>query len=168
VALNAGSNTVTLVSDFVGPSAATLLLDAGGSFPIAGAAGDFNGDGVLDQVVADNGGDLAVLLCGDAGLSLAQTRTLGDLLHPTDLALAGFGNDAVTVYMTAAGLERTVIAWRPWARRCCSVRDRISWSVVLRLSGACLRDSRELVWPRVCGFRFASPVIAGCDTCPTG
>jgi subtilisin-like proprotein convertase family protein len=108
VTLNTGSNTLTLVSGFAAASASTFLLSSGGNGPIAGAADDFNADGLLDLVVANNSGGLAVLLGGDNGLTLTETSTPDSLLRLTDLALAGFGDGTVTVYLAAEDLEQAL------------------------------------------------------------
>ncbi len=104
VTINAGSNDLSFFSGF----GAGRRFGSGGDTPLAGASGDFNGDGFSDLLVANNGDGVVSLLVGDAGgLALARTFTHADLLHPTALALAT-GDGVVDVYVTAEGRESAI------------------------------------------------------------
>ncbi len=106
VALNAGSDSVTLVSGVGGPSFAATSFASGGLRPVAGLAGDFDGNGLLDLLLAHNGdGSLALLAGGDGGLALARTVGVPGLVNLTDVALAGLGDGQVSVYLSAEGQE---------------------------------------------------------------
>jgi len=70
---------------------------------VSAVAGDFNQDGLLDLVVANNADGRVALLLGDAdGLSLASTFGVDGMLHPTALAL---GQDGRTVYVAGESGE---------------------------------------------------------------
>ena len=72
--LNAGSNDGTLISNAGSANPVIQSFATGGNSPIAGFAGDFNGNGFTDLVVGNNGdGNLALLLGGSGGLSLSQS-----------------------------------------------------------------------------------------------
>src|SRR5262249_26440756 len=65
-ALDAGSNAVTLISALDSASPLIQTVGSGGQAPVAGFAGDFNGDGFTDLVVANSGGGQFGLLLGGA------------------------------------------------------------------------------------------------------
>lgn len=101
VTLNFGSNDLTLFSNF-GPGRS---IATGGDGPASAVAGDFNADGLDDLFVVHNGdGRLALLLGERDGLALSRAFALPGLLHPTDVAFAG-GGDEVTFFVTDEGRE---------------------------------------------------------------
>ena len=101
-ALNAGSNSVTLI----GPGGVIGSFATGGQRPTSGLAGDFNGDGLTDLVVG-NGGDgrLALLLGGPGGLSLAQATSSAEAPAPTALSFGGLSGGVLSFYVASAGRE---------------------------------------------------------------
>ncbi len=109
VTLN-GAGGLTLVSNFRAPGAsATSALGSGGDRPLAGLAGDFNGDGMSDLVIANNGdGRVALLFGGADGPQLAQTVTSSDALHPTAVVLGSGADGFLEVFVTEEGREAAV------------------------------------------------------------
>ncbi len=104
--IDSGSNEVMLFPDF-GPG---RTIPTGGQGPQAALAGDFNGDGFTDLVIANNASGQVALLLGSAdGPALAQETSDPGELHPTDLALAAAGDDAVSVYVAAEGQDAAVL-----------------------------------------------------------
>src|SRR5262249_20731783 len=77
-----------------------------GNDPVAGAAGDFNGDGNQDLLVANNSGAIALLLGGAQGLEFAQSFSDAELRRPSDLALSAVDNRSF--YVTYEGAEAVV------------------------------------------------------------
>jgi hypothetical protein len=105
VTINAGSNDLTFISDFA-TSPVFKDISSGGDEPMAALPGDFNGDGLSDLIVADNGdGRIILFLGGPDGLTLADNEPGPD--HPTDLALAALRPSAVDLYVSQEG-EDTV------------------------------------------------------------
>ncbi len=103
--INAGSNDVSFRSSF----GAARRFGSGGETPVAGAAGDFNGDGLGDLLVANNGDGVVSLLVGDAaGLLRAGTFAHEELLHPASLALA-IRDGRVDVFASGEGRESAVL-----------------------------------------------------------
>ena len=84
VTVNAGSNDLTLISDFMGSHPVTTTISSGGLDPVA--AFEFSsGSGFDNLVVANNGdGTFALLEGGPDGLNLTSTETEPGLLtRPT-------------------------------------------------------------------------------------
>ena len=87
VTVNAGSNDLTLIPDFL-QAGQPLEISSGGTNPVAALAGDFNGDRLTDLLVANNGDCLlSLFLGGRDGLDLAESMVDPAVPHPTALAL---------------------------------------------------------------------------------
>ena len=106
VVLNPESNTVTLISNFMGTSPITRTVDSGGSDPVAALV--FRSDNGFDNlIVANNGDGHVVLLEGSAeGLILADIQ---ELLSPTALAFSSFTGGLVEVYAATEGSEAATL-----------------------------------------------------------
>ena len=75
VTVNAGSNDLTLISDFTGPDPVTSTIASGGLDPVTAFAFS-SGSGFDDLVVGNNGdGVLALFEGGAEGLTLTSTET---------------------------------------------------------------------------------------------
>lgn len=106
IAVNAGSNNLTLISNIGALNAATTQIASGGSGPVQAIAGDFNGDLTMDLIVANNHDGLFTLLLGGLlGPSLTRSFASADLEHPTALALAEAGGGIIDIYATGEGRE---------------------------------------------------------------
>ena len=111
ILLPAGSGKLTAyyggdASHGAGPSnvaAQSVTAMAGGAFlsgsepgagpdPVSVAVGDFNGDGIADLAVANNGGDIAILLGnGDGTFRLSETKPAGN--NPQSVVVGDFNGD---------------------------------------------------------------------------
>jgi large repetitive protein len=103
VTVNAGSNDLTLIPDFLHGGQPQEFF-SGGTYPVAALPDDFNGDGLTDLLVANNGdGRLALFLGGLDGLDLAAS--MEDLvgLHPTALALDALTGNLLRFYVGTEG-----------------------------------------------------------------
>ena len=101
-ALNAGSNTVTLI----GPAGVEQTVAAGGLRPSAGFAGDFTGNGFTDLVVGNTAdGRIALFTGGADGLNLSQSITSAEVPSPTSLSFAGVTDGVLSFYAATAGRE---------------------------------------------------------------
>ena len=108
VTTNFRSNNLTYYSDFASlASSARQDVAVGGIGPVAGAASDFNNDGMLDLVVANNAsGSVSLLLGGPGGLALSDVFVDLGVLHPTDLLLAELGQgEGLRLLVTDEGDE---------------------------------------------------------------
>ncbi|MGA7501839.1 MAG: VCBS repeat-containing protein, partial [Isosphaeraceae bacterium] len=108
VAVNAGSNSLTLISDFTGSHPVTTTISSGGLDPVA--AFEFSsGSGFDNLVVANNGdGTFALLEGGPDGLNLTSTETEPGL-NPTDLAFLAFTGGQVQFYAATEGSETATL-----------------------------------------------------------
>jgi hypothetical protein len=87
--INSGSNTITLIPDFLAPAPVPVQISTGGETPVAAVAGDFNHNGFDDLAVANSGdGSVALLLGGPDGPTLAALLSSADVPHPDDVALS--------------------------------------------------------------------------------
>ncbi len=85
-----GDGTFTLVSTTCTGGSTNSVCNAVG--PVAAAAGDFNNDGDLDLVVANNSGNTLSILLGNGALSFTQ-GALVSAIWPTDVQVADFNRD---------------------------------------------------------------------------
>ncbi len=105
VTVNAGSNDLTVISDFNGPDPLTSTISSGGVDPDTAFAFD-PGGGFEDLVVGNGGdGDLALFEGGDGGLSLMSVENEPDLPSPTALAFSTLTGGEVQFYAATAGRE---------------------------------------------------------------
>src|SRR5262249_31180086 len=90
IVLNPHAKTVTIIPEFSHPSDLVEVFPVG-TLPVAAVAGDFNGDGRTDLIVANNGsGDITFLQGEASGFAAAVQFQLDRLLpHPTALATLG-------------------------------------------------------------------------------
>ncbi|HJZ94453.1 MAG TPA: VCBS repeat-containing protein, partial [Gemmataceae bacterium] len=102
VTINAGSNDLSFFAGF----GAGRSIGTGGHGPVAAESADFNGDGLTDLVVANNGDGRVALFLGEAdGPALARAFSRSDILHPTALALTAEGD----LYFTDEGREAAIL-----------------------------------------------------------
>jgi hypothetical protein len=108
VTVNAGSNDLTLISDFMSADHVTSTISSGGIEP--DAAFSFPSGSDFDNLVVGNGGDgvLALFEGGPDGLSLISTETEPGL-HPTDLAFLAFTGGQVQFYAATEGSEAATL-----------------------------------------------------------
>ena len=103
--VNAGSNDLTLISDFNGPDPVTTTISSGGLDPET-AFGFESTSGFEDLVVGNSGdGVLALLEGGQGGLTLASTQVEPDLPSPTALAFSALTGGQIEFYAASAGRE---------------------------------------------------------------
>jgi hypothetical protein len=113
VTVNAGSNDLTLISDFTGASPLGRSIPTGGEDPVAAFA--FQAASGFDDLVVANEGDgvLALLEGGPDGLSVTSTRLEPGLPRPSALALSAFTGGQVDFYATTEGVEAaSLLAFR--------------------------------------------------------
>ena len=109
VTVNAGSNDLTLIPDFL-QAGQPLEIPSGGTNPVAALAGDFNGDRLTDLLVANNGdGRLALFLGGRDGLDLAESMVDPAVPHPTALALDVLTGNLLQFYAGTEGVEAATL-----------------------------------------------------------
>jgi hypothetical protein len=108
VTVNAGSNDLTLIPDFL-HGGQPREISSGGTDPVA--AFEFSsGSGFDNLVVANNGdGTFALLEGGPDGLNLTSTETAPGLLNPTDLAFLAFTGGQVQFYAATEGSETATL-----------------------------------------------------------
>ena len=106
--VNAGSNDLTLISDFLARRAASGPSPPEGLDPVA--AFEFSsGSGFDNLVVANNDGIFALLEGGPDGLNLTSTETEPGLPNPTDLAFLAFTGGQVQFYAATEGSEAATL-----------------------------------------------------------
>ena len=105
VTVNAGSNDLTLTSNFEGPDPSTTTISSGGLDPDAAFA--FESSSGFDDLVVGNSGDgvLALFEGGQDGLSLMSTQVEPDLPSPTALAFSALTGGQIQFYAATAGRE---------------------------------------------------------------
>jgi hypothetical protein len=109
VTVNAGSDDLTVISDFTGGSPEARSVPSGGADPVSAFAFR-SASGFDDLVVANNGdGVLALLEGGADGLTLTSTLTAPGLPSPTALALSTFTGGEVNFYATNEGREAALL-----------------------------------------------------------
>jgi hypothetical protein len=104
--LNAGSNDGTLISGAGSSNLSIRAFNTGGDSPTSGFAGDFEGNGLTDLVVGNNGdGRLALLLGNSEGLSLSQSLVNPSVPSPTDMSFGGVADGVLSFYVSTAGRD---------------------------------------------------------------
>jgi hypothetical protein len=94
VTVNARGGSLTFYSNFLGGALNPTTIATGGLRPTSAVTQDFNADGRLDLVVANNAsGSLSVLLGSDTGLSLGTIIADLGFDHPSSLELIDFGGE---------------------------------------------------------------------------
>ena len=113
VTVNAGSNDLTLIPDFLHGGQPSRTISSGGLDPVA--AFEFSsGSGFDNLVVANNGdGTFALLEGGPDGLNLTATETEPGLPNPTDLAFLAFTGGQVQFYAATEGSEAATLLTFP-------------------------------------------------------
>src|SRR5262249_3709543 len=109
---NAGSGTVSVrLDDGGGGFSGTTANDiAVGSFPASIALADLDGDGDLDLLTANNGGNTVSLRFGDGGggFSGPPSPALGAADPPISIAVADVNGNGKLDLLAASGLGGTV------------------------------------------------------------
>jgi hypothetical protein len=109
VTVNAGSNDLTLISDFMTADHVTSTISSGGTDP--DTAFSFSASSGFDDLVVGNGGDgvLALFEGGDQGLTLTSSQTNPDLPSPSAVVYAGLAGGDVQFYAASAGREAAAL-----------------------------------------------------------
>ena len=109
VTVNAGSNDLTLISDFMSADHVTSTISSGGTEP--DAAFSFSSGSGFDDLVVGNGGDgvLALFEGSEQGLTLTSSETNPDLLSPTALAFSALTGGQIQFYAATAGREAATL-----------------------------------------------------------
>ena len=109
VTVNAGSNDLTLISDFMSADYVTSTISSGGTEP--DAAFSFSSGSGFDNLVVGNGGDgvLALFEGSEQGLTLTSSETNPDLPSPTALAFSGLTGGQIQFYAATAGREAATL-----------------------------------------------------------
>ncbi len=108
VTVNAGSNDLTVISDFASPDFTTQTISSGGLDPVTAFA--FNSGGGFESLVVGNNGDgvLALLQGGADGLTLTSTLRASDVPSPTALAFSALTGGQVEFFAATAGREDAI------------------------------------------------------------
>ncbi|MBL8792368.1 MAG: VCBS repeat-containing protein, partial [Planctomycetia bacterium] len=101
ISVNRQAGNLTFFAGF-GPG---RTIGTGGQAAVAVSA-DFNGDGLTDLLVANQGGTLAFLLGGLGGPGIAELLSAAPLDHPSALVLAGADGKTINIYATNEGDDR--------------------------------------------------------------
>jgi hypothetical protein len=109
VTVNAGSNDLTLISDFMSADYVTSTISSGGTEP--DAAFSFSSGSGFDDLVVGNGGDgvLALFEGSEQGLTLTSSETDPDLPSPTALAFSALTGGQIQFYAATAGREAATL-----------------------------------------------------------
>jgi hypothetical protein len=109
VTVNAGSNDLTLISDFMSADHVTSTISSGGTDP--DTAFSFAASSGFDDLIVGNGGDgvLALFEGGDQGLTLTSSQTNPDLPSPSALVYAGLSGGQVQFYAATEGREAAAL-----------------------------------------------------------
>ena len=109
ITVNAGSNDLTLISDFNGPDSVTTTISSAGLDPATAFA--FGSDTGLDNLVVGNGGDgvLALFEGSSEGLTLSASETVPGLPSPSSLAFASLSGGQVQFYAATEGQEAAAL-----------------------------------------------------------
>jgi hypothetical protein len=109
ITVNAGSNDLTLISDFMAADAVTETISSGGTDPVA--AFSFSSSSGFDNLIVGNGGDgvLALFEGSEQGLSLSSSETNPDLPSPSALVYAGLTGGQVQFYGATEGREAAAL-----------------------------------------------------------
>ena len=107
VVLNPGSNTVTLISDFMGTSPLTRTFGSGGLDPVAAVV--FPSDNGFDNLIVANNDDGHVALLEGSAEGLILDPDIQELLNPTALALSSFTGGQVEIYAATEGSEAATL-----------------------------------------------------------
>jgi hypothetical protein len=109
VTVNAGSNDLTLISDFMSADHVTSTISSGGTDPET--AFSFSTSSGFDDLVVGNGGDgvLSLFEGGDQGLTLTSSQTNPDLPSPSAVVYAGLAGGDVQFYAASAGREAAAL-----------------------------------------------------------
>ena len=104
VTVNAGSNDLTLISDYV-----TSTISSGGTDPDA-AFSFSSGSGFEDLVVGNSGdGVLALFEGSEQGLTLTSSETDPDLVGLTALTFSALTGGQIQFYAATAGREAATL-----------------------------------------------------------
>jgi hypothetical protein len=103
--VDAGSNDLTLISDFSGPNPTTTAIASGGLNPVT--AFEFNSGNGFEDLVVGNSGDatLALFQGGPGGLNLFSTEDAPSLPDLTSLAFLAVTAGQVQFLAATAGVE---------------------------------------------------------------
>ena len=106
--INAGSNSLTLISNFTDSAATIQTVSTGGQDPVA--AFQFNsGDGFDNLVVANKGdGQISLLQGSGEGLLLAASLSETALPSPTSVVFASLSGGQLGFYAATAGSESAI------------------------------------------------------------
>ena len=109
VTVNAGSNDLTLISDFMSADSVTRTMSSGGTDPAA--AFSFSAGSEFNDLVVGNGGNgvLALFEGSEQGLTLTSSETNPDLPSPSALVFAGLAGGNVQFYAASAGREAAAL-----------------------------------------------------------
>ncbi len=103
--VNAGSNDLTLTSNFESADPVTTTISSGGLDPETAFA--FESSSGFEDLVVGNTGDgvLALLEGGQGGLTLMSTQVEPDLPSPTALAFSALTGGQIQFYAATAGRD---------------------------------------------------------------
>ncbi len=109
VTVNAGSNDLTVISNFMSADSVTTAISSGGTDP--DTAFSFSAQSGFDDLVVGNGGDgvLALFEGSDKGLTLTSSEINPDLPSPSALVYGGLAGGNVQFYAASAGQEAAAL-----------------------------------------------------------